>query len=263
MTRTAVRCGAAGLAAAVLLGGVSGCATLRSQTTTLMDALSPSPGAPPISATAAAALPDEVIEQRLAMLVERLDAGQFGARLWQYGWLAVNGGGVILAGSQAPSDEGSDRVFDIIEASKGAIGVIYLLLQPMPGRVGSEPVRDMPDATHDDKAARLVRAEELLFAAASRAEQRESWAIHVGNLALNAIGAAVLLGYDDAGLAALSFGLDTVVGELQIWSQPVQPVLDWDDYQFFVSRLSGDAPPPPTSWHIVPNGSGLALQVRF
>ena len=246
-----------------LLGCLAGCAAVQRSTTAVLDALSPSPGPPPISALAATALGDEQIDQRLDFLAERLDAGRFHATLWQYGWLAVNAGGMVLASAQAPFDDGNDQVFDIIEASKGAIGVVYLLVQPMPGRDGTEGIRAMPDATHDDKVAQLVDAESLLYASAARAEQRKSWIIHIGNLVLNLTGGAILLALGDAGLAALSAGLDTTVGEIQIWTQPWQPTSDWRDYQRFVASGQPVAAPPPTSWRIAPRSNGLALHVAF
>lgn len=236
---------------------------MQRSTTAVLDALSPAPGPPPISAPEAAGLADEQIDQRLTFITERLDAGRFHARFWQYGWLTVNGGGMILASAQAPFDDGNDQVFDIIEASKGLIGVLYLLVQPMPGRDGAEPIRALPDATHDDKVARLVQAESLLYATAARAEQRKSWVIHLGNLVLNLTGGAILLARGDAGLAALSAGLDTTVGEIQIWTQPWQPTSDWHEYQRLVVSGQPVASAPPTSWRIGPRGRGLALQLAF
>jgi hypothetical protein len=153
---------------------------------------------------------------------------------------------------------------DICQAVKAAIGVGYLLLNPMPGTSGADPVRELPDATHEDKIARLTRAEYILAREAERAHSRTSVWLHVGNVLLNAILAAPVLARGNQGLAAQSFGIGTGVGEVQIWTQPWEGPKDWEDYERFVASEEGrPASGSRAEWQIVPNGAGLALVGRF
>ncbi len=240
---------------------LAGCAAMRDATTIARDVLQPKPpGRAPVSAEAAASLPESEIERRLAFVTERLDAGRSHAWWWQYGFLAVNAGGMIAATAVAPGDEGDDQVFDIIEASKGLIGVIYLLTSPMPGRQGADPIRAMPAATHAERAAQLAAAEALLFETAGRSYQRTTWVLHAGNVAINAAGGAVLLAREAYDKAALSFFLDTAIGEAQILLQPWQPLTDWREYQAFTS---GVPPHPEARWRLVPREDGVALRYEF
>lgn len=245
----------------LLVAALSGCSAMHQATDIAREVLNPSPPGPrPITAAAAAQLPDAEIERRLAFVTERLDAGRTHANLWQYGFLAVNAGGTIAATALAPGDEGDDQVFDIIEASKGLIGIIYLLTSPMPGRQGADPVRAMPSATHDERAAQLAAAEELLYETAGRSYQRTGWVLHAGNVAINAAGAAVLLAREAYDKAALSFFLDTAVGEAQILLQPWQPLTDWREYEAFTT---GIPPDPEARWRVVPQADGVALRLEF
>src|SRR5262249_34664816 len=54
-----------------------------------------------IRAERASGLSDEQIESRIAFVSERLDENRLHAAAWKYGWLVVNGGGMIAAATQA------------------------------------------------------------------------------------------------------------------------------------------------------------------
>lgn len=251
------------LGAGALLMCLNGCAAMRDAAALAESVFEPTvPGAKPVTAEQAAALSDEQIERRLAFVSQRLDDNRTHAALWYYGFLVVNAGGMVVGAALAPSDEGNDQVFDIIEASKGLIGVAYLLGDPLPGRCGADPVRELPSATHAERASQLAEAESILYHAAGRAHQRTGWILHAGNIVLNGAGAAVLLAKESYGNAALSFFLDAGIGEVQILSTPWRPATDWREYEQFVSR-GGVPAEPQVRWHIRPNGRGLALQVDF
>ena len=248
--------------ATVLFGCLCGCSTLRHEVSLVMGGETTETRRP-VSVQDAASLTEEQIERRVAFLTARLDAGRRHAARWQYGWLVVNAGGGVVASARAPFDGGNDLAYDVTEAVKSGIGVLYLLLNPMPGYRGAEPIRAMPDQTRDDKLAQLVQAEHTLHAAAIRSQLRSGWLLHLGNLALNLAGGAALLAIDAPGQAALSAGLDTLVGEAQLWSAPWRPSQDWEDYERFVT--SGQASPTPSSahWRIMPTTGGLAFAVKF
>ena len=250
------RAKSAGIGALALLAMLNGCASMGGPKL-------PWQGNDLVGPDGDGSLSDEQIEQRIAFIDHRLDERETHSVLWQYGWLAVNGGGGIASGVQAGFDDGNDRVFDILEAVKSGIGVTYLVLSPMPGWRGSAPIRDMPKATRADRLARLRRAEEMLREAAEHARRRKYWGVHLSNVGLNVATGAVLLGLGSTRLAAMSAGLDTLIGEVQIWSRPWQPEQDWKDYRRFVATGHTDPSEPPTAWRIGPVGPGIALQARF
>ncbi|MEO8602022.1 MAG: hypothetical protein ABI629_05545 [bacterium] len=252
--------------AVAVLMCVSGCTAMHDGVQLAKDAFDPGvPGPKPMTADAAAQLNDTQIEQRLQFVTQRLDDTELHAALWYYGFLAVNAGGMIAGAATAAVETDEDsKIYDILNSSLGLIGTGYLLAAPLPGRSGSDPVTEMPFATHEQRAAQLAEAETILYGAAGRARQRTGWLLHVGNVALNAAAASVLLARESYGNAALLFFVNTAIGEGQILLTPWEPETNWQEYQDFVSR-GGVAAAVPVRWGLSPmtGGKGLALHVAF
>ena len=247
------------LACAALLITSQGCTMIRK----IMDPGVPGPK--PLTAEEAAQLSDEQISKRVDFVTQRLEDNRTHAALWYYGFLAVNAGGMIAGAATAPfeSDE-DDKIYDILNASLGLIGVTYLVADPLPGRSGADPVTEMPSTTHEERAAQLANGEEVLYRAAGRAKQRTGWLLTTGNVALNASAASVLLARESYGNAALLFFLNVAVGEAQILLTPWEPLTSWEQYRQLVD--SGGVPPDPqVKWGVgpLPTGQGLALQAEF
>lgn len=249
----------------IFLGtAVSGCTEFnRSASAFLGGARAPWRGKDLVGPRSSATLTATEIDRRTAFLTEQLDDRRLHAEAWQFGWLFVNAGGTVVSSVQAVYDKGDDRAFDIIEAVKGGIGTGYMFVSPMPGWRGAELVRQMPHQTRAEKLAQLRRAEELMREAAEHARRRKSWVVHIGNLGLNLLGAAVLLGLDSPTNAAISFGLDTALGEAQIWSRPWSPEQDWEDYVRMVKTGEIVTGHPSTSWNVAPTGRGVAFVAHF
>ena len=249
-----------------LVAALQGCAAMHGAVDSAKAVLQPHvPGPTPVTPAEAAQLSDEQLQQRLDLVTARLEDNRTHAALWYYGFLTLNAGGMAVgATSAAVTNDKNDQIFDILNASLGLIGTTYLLAAPLPGRSGDAPVRALPAATHDDRAAQLAEAERILYAAAGRARQRTGWLLHTGNVVLNASAASVLLARESYGNAALLFFLNTAVGEAQILLTPWEPQTSWEAYRQFVA--TGGVPvDPPVRWGIgpLPSGQGLALQATF
>jgi hypothetical protein len=258
-----VLCAVAMMAACL---GTQGCAVYEGGARLARKALDPGVHGPkPLTAEEAAQLTEQQIEQRLTFVAHRLDDNELHASLWYYGFLAVNAGGMVAgAATAAVEEDEDDQIYDICNASLGLIGTIYLLADPLPGRSGSDPVAELPSATHQDRAAQLAAAEEILYGAAGRAKQRTGWILHTGNIVLNAAAASVLLARESYGNAALLFFLNSAVGEAQILLTPWQPLDDWEEYRRLVDG-GGIPPDPQVKWGIgpMPTAQGLALVAEF
>ena len=248
----------------ITLIGAAGCSTFaRDASAFVGGAQAPWRGKSVIGAQPAASLTDTEIERRVAYLTEHLDESRLHAEAWQFGWLAINAGGAAVSTVQATSDHGNEQVFDIIEAVKGGIGTTYQFVRPIPAWRGATLVHRMPNNTHEEKVAQLRYAEELMREAAEHARRRKSWVIHLGNLGLNLAGAAVLFALDSPKLAGISLGLDTVVGEIQIWTRPWAPETAWDNYRQMVETGQFAGAPRPVHWSFVPTGQGAAFVAHF
>ncbi len=222
-------------------------------------------GPKPLTAEEAAQLSDEQIGKRIDFVTQRLEDTRCHAAWWYYGFLTVNAGGMVAGATSASFEKDEDeRVYNILNASLGLIGTTYLVADPLPGRSGADPVTELPSATHEERAAQLATAEDVLYRAAGRAKQRTGWLMTTGNVVLNASAASVLLARESYGNAALLFFVNTAVGEAQILLTPWEPLDSWEQYRDLVDH--GIVPTDPqVKWDIVPlpTGQGLALQASF
>ena len=204
------------------------------------------------------------LDARLRFLEERLDAGRLHALAWYWGWLAIDGfSGVSQIQDAAQARQTGDRDRDIVNAVKTTVGIADLVvIRPMPGRRGAEPIRAKPDGTHAEKLARLALGEEILRATAVRADSRFSWQVHVGNLLFNLAGSAVLLGLGHGQAAGVTLATGVVGGEVQIWTEPWRGSRDLSDYEHLVESGHASAP-DPRPWRLAPARDGIALEMRF
>ena len=208
-------------------------------------------------------LSDAQIDARVDFIDQRLDDNQLHANIWQWGWLTVNAAGMIVGSVNAPMHRHTQQTYDIIQASKGLVGTVFLAVDPNPGLWGGDEIRDLPNVTRADKLARLAAAEDLLHTAAIRARRRLYWPFHVANIAFNAIGGAILLGLEDYGRAAKSFGIGAAVGEVEILSAPWAPDTDWEEYERFATSDTPVASTPPTRWKLIAGGNWIGVHADF
>jgi hypothetical protein len=233
-------------AIALLLAAPLGCAGIR--------------GPRAIDATFAPPRTEREAAARLSFLEARLDAGRRHAELWYWSWLAINGTGLgSTVYTSVTTNHGDTRAFNVVQASQAALGVADMLwMRPMPGRTGADPLRTaaVRGASVD---ARVAEGERLLVASATRAESRRDWRLHAANLALQAVGAAVLLALDEPGYAGLTMALGIVGGEANFWSEPSRATGDLDAYR----QLVATGAVPPTSWQLAPTRNGVALVLHY
>ena len=150
-------------------------------------------------------LSDAETSARLSFLQERLDAGQLTAKTWQYGWTGIFGVGAVASAAQAiMADDGDDRVYNIVGAVKSAGATAQMVLDPLPARLGAEPMRAVPDGTRQGRLQRLAVGERQLVTNAARADTRYSWRRHLEGVTTNLIGGAVIYAFGDSKDALVS-----------------------------------------------------------
>jgi len=208
-----------------------------------------------------AQLSDAQIDARIAFLTDRFDDGEDYATYWQYAFTGAWSLGVVIGGLQAGLLDGDDRYSGIVTAVKAAFGVTRLLLQPQPGMQGSRPITELPGATREERMAQLEAGEKHLAVVAKRADERYRWLPHLGNLATNLAGMAVLFGVADTRHALESAGVGIFMGEVMIWTSPWRGADDVEEYESaFDAGLPKD---PEVTWSLIPTPGGGAIQVRF
>jgi hypothetical protein len=195
------------------------------------------------------ALSGPEIERRIAFIEQRLEERQRATQIWYWSWMAFNGGSMVGLGIVAGlSKHGDDKVSNGVQAGLGAIGVADLLLRQPEARYGTAPIAGLPEDTREEKIIELRAAESRLHSNAEQSEQRRSWVVHLGDAAVNGLAglAIALAGRTSDGIIAFASGV--AFGELQIWTQPSGPIIDWQDYK---RQVGGEAHRPELGVYVV------------
>jgi hypothetical protein len=196
---------------------------------------------------------------RLEFLEERLDQGRFAAQAWQYGWTGVFGAGLALGAAQTfTADDGDERVYHIVGAVKSALALGQMITDPIPGRLGADPVRAVPDGTAEGRLRRLAVGERRLVENAAHAESRFSWRRHLEGVTTNLIGGAAIWTLGNGGDALVSTLSGIAIGELQIWTEPWRATSDLADY-----RSSFPSTMASIEWQLRPRLNGVEIAFRF
>jgi hypothetical protein len=202
------------------------------------------------------------IERRLAFIENSLDAHRLHAQIWFWSWLTVNAGSTLgLSVGAATAGNAAERVNMIGNAALAALGVgDMLLFRPVNARFGAAPIRALPDATRAQRLRKLEAGENLMRHNAERAEQRYDWTVHAGNFAANALVGGLTWAAGDAQSGVITIVLQTLFGELYIWTDPSGPAKDWRAYQ----RLkAGGSLAAARGWSLAAFPGGVALRYRF
>jgi hypothetical protein len=211
---------------------------------------------------APADLADAEIARRLAFIESSLAAHQRNAQIWFWSWMTVNAGSVVgLSVGAALTDNSANRVNMIGNAALAGLGVgDMLLFRPVAARFGAEPIRVLPDATRAERLRKLTAGENLMRRNAARAEQRYDWTVHAGNFAANALVGGLTWAAGDAQSGLITVLVQTLFGELYIWTDPSGPAKDWQEYQ----RLrAGESLEASRGWSLAAFPGGVALKYRF
>jgi len=184
-----------------------------------------------------ASLSDAQIDQRIQFLEQRLDDSKTNGQIWFWSWLTINGGSMIGNGIAAGmSGQHDDQVNYATGAALGAIGVADLFLRPLEARYGADPVRGLPEATREQKLAKLRAAEDQLRRNAERAEQRHQVLPYAGNAGL-ALAAGLVVGLWGEPGFGIQTGISTLIGgAINVATQPARPEQDWESYLTMTGR---------------------------
>ncbi|MEZ4483873.1 MAG: hypothetical protein R2864_04535 [Syntrophotaleaceae bacterium] len=148
------------------------------------------------------------LDLRLDFIETRLDAGKQHAQYWQNGW---SGFYAVSALAQTISwldaDNNDDRINYAVGAVKATGSLLDMLAAPPPGRYGADAIRAVEGRSLD----KLDKAENLLQAAAQRAQARTAWKPHLKVLGVNLLGGGVILAFGDRDDALLSTTLGIAV----------------------------------------------------
>ncbi len=178
-------------------------------------------------------LSDAQVMERLQYIEQKLEEGKSNANAWWYGWLigysaATIGQGVVYF----TSDVKTTRQDMALGAATTFLGATGQIINPMVPGYAPDRLANIPDATPEERKAKLLKAEELLKKCALREKEGISWETHAITGAVNlSSGLITWLGFKRNFLdGVLNFLLNTIVTEVQIFTQPTKAISDYDNY---------------------------------
>ena len=193
-----------------------------------------------------------------------LDEGAKSAHLWTWGWLGAYGGATAAQGailfSSDDTQQRQDMAVGAVTSLIGAAGQVVFPLRT--GRYASA-LRAMPEATLDDRRAKLTAAESWLRSAAKEQRFGKSWKSRAMALSINgAAGLVTSLAFDrPASDGLIVFGIGQAVSEVQMLTQPTRAIRDVEAY---VKRTSATTLAPTRgNWAVAVGPARVSVTRSF
>jgi hypothetical protein len=143
------------------------------------------------------------------------------------------------------------------------LGVGSLLIDPFTPATAARKLGRLPEATPQERLAKLGRAEELLRKCAAREKRGRSLTTQLLNVGANAAAAVVVkAGYHQSwGSAAVTFATGEAVSLLNIYTQPMKAARDLKTYE--AGDFAGPSARPAAQWSLGFGPGGLSFSLRF
>lgn len=222
-----------------------------------------------LSSTGSVFAADEIKDttEKIQWIQASLDEAGKPARTWQYGWTTAYGAMTYLYAGDAltndESDEKEDRYDAVVNASSSFLGFMGMVIDPLNTWKASEQLKALPEATEEERAIKLRKAEDLLKACAEREIRGRSWTAHA-LAGLVSLASGIAVASDNSrhsdGFAMFAGGM--LVSEIQIFTTPVQATGHWETYRKGMEggeRSSTSA----AMFTLLPFPGGLAVSCQF
>jgi hypothetical protein len=178
-------------------------------------------------------IPDSLVTERLQTIAQMLNQGKPNANAWWYGWLIGYSAATIGQGAVMLTSDSRDTRQDMaLGGVTTLLGTAGQLIAPMDPALAQGKLAQFPESTKEERMNKLLEAEKLLKQSAEREESGRSWQQHAICVVVNASsGLITWFGFHRNALAGLeNFALNTVITEVQIFSQPTRAIKDYNTY---------------------------------
>lgn len=231
-----------------------------------------------------ASLTDEQVQQRLAFITKALHDGQPAAQRWWYGWIAGYSAGAATMGILAatgwktqpdagllaalPAEVDNSSAQDmLVGGATFALGVVGLVMDPFTPATAAKTLAAVPEATAQDRRAKLQRAEELLHRCAKRERSGRGLTTHLLNAGVNAAaGVVTIVAFDRPATDGLiTFAVGEAVSLLNIFTQPMRATRDLKSYEAGLAGkgLPSAAARPEAQWSLGFWPGGVSFRLSF
>jgi hypothetical protein len=211
--------------------------------------------------------PDSLTAEKIQCISTMLVQGKPAANTWWYGWLAAYSVATIAQSAVAvKSGELKTRQDMVLSAGTTLLGAAGQLLTPMVPGYAPGRLAQFPERTAEERALKLVAAEDLLRLSAEREKTGRSWKSHAICSAVN-LGSGLItwVGYNRNIWAGLgNFALNTAITEAQIWSQPTKAIRDYRHYcKKYKPGPNTTTLNPGMSWYVSAYPGGISIRLVF
>ena len=221
--------------------------------------------APPAASPALAQIDSEL---RLRFIQDQLAPAAHRARVWTWAWGLGYGAATVGSLALVPLfDDPGQRVDQYFSASKSAVATVTTFVPPLSvmadQRTLAARAASASGTTEDaDRCALLSDAEDRLARDAEQEARVGSWLWHAGGILFNlAAGLALGFGWDRWPSAVLQMASGIVIGEIQIYTQPVDAVEALRRYR--AGDLSPATRAAGPAFSLAPYGGGLMITMAF
>jgi hypothetical protein len=211
------------------------------------------------------AIPDSIVAERIRCIQAMLVQDKKGADIWWYGWLAGYGAATLGQGAVYHLSENSATKQDMaLGAATTFLGAVSQLVAPLHPGGKARLLKAMPESTPAERVKKLAVAEEYLRSLAQTEKFGRSWKNHALFGAVN-LGSGLItwIGFKRSVWDGIgNFALNTIVSELQIWTQPTRSLKNYQNYgRLYPSGTVPQAskPGPVFSLGAVPGGIGIRV----
>jgi hypothetical protein len=212
-------------------------------------------------------LSDAQTQEKLQVIKQMLEQGKPNANRWWYGWLigysaaTIGQGAVFFA-----SNDKETRQDMALGAATTFLGAMGQIITPRVPGTAPDRLADISESTPEERSNKLIKAEKLLRECALQEKFGRSWKTHAITGVVNlSSGLVVWLGFKRSIWEGLgNFALNTVITEVQIWTQPTRAITDYDDY--IEKYNSGEKPgsrKSELSWSITLSPGKLGISILF
>ena len=211
-------------------------------------------------------IPDSLVKLRLQKINEILKNGKPNADQWWYGWFyGYTAATVTQLTVYFLSDDLRTRQDMALGASTTALGSISQLFTPNYHRKALIELNRMNESSSQERFIKLARAEFLLKETAKNEKFGKSWKVHALTGLVN-VGSGMVTwlafkrSFTDG---VVNFAINSVITEVQIWTQPTRTLKDYSIYNADFKQISFKSANVKPTYYVMALPNGIAFRLTF
>ncbi len=168
---------------------------------------------------------DSAMVNRIQFLQKSLQNDQDGTKQWWYSWLGLYGAATIGQGAvYFSSGDKNTRQDMALGAATTFLGVAGQFISPFQPASFAGKFDMLPEGSLAERQAKLTQMEKFLTDRSLMESEARKWQAHILPTSINMVsGAITWLGFHRTFLdGVVNFGLNCVLTEAQIWTQPIR-----------------------------------------